>query len=110
MGLATAMSVSQSVSSYLKQWEPPVCGADNVSGDPWHGLPSMIFGKSPVAWLKDQTDPAKISALGNTCLAFKTQLAGTGLLSAAFHTYRYNDETGAIDMEGVEPLIDPRSQ
>merc|ERR1711920_119166 len=48
--VATVMSLPQSVSSYLKQWEPPVY-TNNVSGDPWRGLPSMIFGKSPIGWL-----------------------------------------------------------
>lgn len=52
-GVATYTSAVQSVATILKNWVPAVDGQQNMtmadpSADPWHGLPSMIFGKSPV--------------------------------------------------------------
>ena len=120
--MANVLSAVGAVSANLVSWTPPrvpplprsPVGFGSPSGnstadDPWHGLPSMVFGKSPVAWLYDQTDPTRIKTLGDVCEQLQTKIAGQGVLSFRYPMYVYDEINGKIRNQGVNTPLSPET-
>jgi len=120
--IANVMSFTSACSSKFVGWTPlrvptlprspptaPATGNSTTASDPWHGLPSMIFGKSPVDWLYDQTDPTRVKTLGEVCTKLKMQIGGLGVLNFQYEVYEFDYETGKIRERGVNTPISPES-
>lgn len=131
--VATLASQINSAATLLKQWgtppHPPTCNSpadgkraltlagsgDDDDGDstpngttdddPWHGLPSMIFGKSPVDWLYDQADPTKITELGHMCDWVRNQLLLTNVLEFSYLKYGYDPQLTTISPKSAEQPV-----
>jgi len=120
--IANVMSFTSACSAKFVGWTPlrvptlprspptaPATGNTTTASDPWHGLPSMIFGKSPIDWLYDQTDPTRVKTLGEVCTKLKMQIGGLGVLNFQYEIYEFDYETGKIRERGVNTPISPES-
>ena len=118
--IATFLSAASSLTYKLKDWKPtspapprvaPPASNANPESDPWHGLPSMIFGKSPVDWLYDQSNPDAIKAIGGACSAILEQFKISQVLAFSYEQYGYDWQTGKISPEQLyTPIPSSTSQ
>jgi hypothetical protein len=77
------------------------------SSDPWHGLPSMIFGKSPIDWIRDQMQPDNIETLGQVCRSAQKQFQQENVLGFSYTEYAYFEDLGTIKPTERHTPVDP---